>query len=295
MAAGDKPLSVLLRDGPHATASIRLALKVEQFSISISRSPIHVATAQHEGLLLDMGINRPSITLSGVISNVGDDTTNLTSISGEKAGYQGMEVIPITGPSHALNSANTITFNNTLNYYVPYKNYLESVTTGWSTATGDNPEIEVGDASFPLYNILGNGDSSDGTSGYNISQNDHAVTGSITKLTQLNEYVDASEDDIDLDSTAHIQKGNHILIDSEVMKVNSISGNTINVERDERGTAAAPHDDDTPVYGYVNHATGGSIYEVSFVNVQFSLIPGMEDRWMYTMQMSALVPPYVFD
>ena len=42
-------------------------------------------------------------------------------------------------------------------------------------------------------------------------------------------------------------------------------------------------------------STGGSIYKIAFVNAQFSLMPGMEDRWMYTMQMSALVPEYVFE
>ena len=117
MAAGDKALSVLLRNGPHATATIRLALKVDQFSVSISRTPIHVATALDEGVLLDMGINRPSITLSGVIDNIGGDTSNTTTIpktnpddsSGDTAvvGYQGMESISITGPSKDLDDAGT--------------------------------------------------------------------------------------------------------------------------------------------------------------------------------------------
>lgn len=234
MAAGDKALSVLLRNGPHATATIRLALKVDQFSVSISRTPIHVATALDEGVLLDMGINRPSITLSGVIDNIGGDTSNTTTIpktnpddsSGDTAvvGYQGMESISITGPSKDLDDAGTLTFDSTKLYYIPHKNFLEYVVAGWSTATGDNPELEVGDSSFPLFNILSNGDAADGTSGgfSKSGHPDHNVTGN-------------------------------------------------------------------------NFSTGGSIYKIAFVNAQFSLMPGMEDRWMYTMQMSALVPEYVFE
>lgn len=228
MAAGDKGLAVLLRNGSHATASIRLALKCEQLSISIARTPIHVATAMDEGIMLDMGINRPSITMSGIITNTGDDETNLQTIakSGggtEIVGYQGMESISITGPNRHLADSGTVTFDNTRLYYIPYKNYLEHVVAGWSTATGEEAELEIGDSSFPLFNVLSNGDIADGTSGgFRKSQQDHNITGN-------------------------------------------------------------------------NFSTGGSIYRISFVNVQFSLIPGLEDRWMFTMQCSALVPSYVFE
>ena len=87
----DAPLSVLLRDGTHTTptvaeaeaglviATTRLALKAEQFSISYARTPMVTATAGSHPILLDLGINRPSITVSGIIDNIGGDSTNTTS------------------------------------------------------------------------------------------------------------------------------------------------------------------------------------------------------------------------
>ena len=53
----DAPLSVLLRDGTHAGASVRLALKAEQFSISISRTPLVTAIAGLSPIILDLKIN----------------------------------------------------------------------------------------------------------------------------------------------------------------------------------------------------------------------------------------------
>ena len=69
----DSPLSVLLRDGTHAGASIRLALKAEQVSISIAKTPIVIPVARSTPTILDLGITRPAITISGIIDTIGGD------------------------------------------------------------------------------------------------------------------------------------------------------------------------------------------------------------------------------
>ena len=75
----DAPLAVLLRDGTHAGATNRLALKVEQLSISISKTPIQIPIPRSTPQLLDLGISRPSITISGIVDNVGGDPSNSDS------------------------------------------------------------------------------------------------------------------------------------------------------------------------------------------------------------------------
>ena len=72
-------LAVLLRDNTNAGATTRLALKVDQVSLSYSRKPIHIAIPFSEPQIFDLGTTRPSITLSGVIDNIGMDTTNTTA------------------------------------------------------------------------------------------------------------------------------------------------------------------------------------------------------------------------
>ena len=97
-------LAVLLRDDTNADAAVRLALKAEQVSISVSRTPIQIAVPSASPIIFDLGSSRPSITISGIVENVGGDTTNTT----ENAFFN-MESRTIQGQT----------------YYIPYKNYLE--------------------------------------------------------------------------------------------------------------------------------------------------------------------------
>lgn len=128
------PLSILLRDGTHAGASIRLALKTDQFSIQIAKTPLQIAVSHSTPLLLDMGMTRPSINISGLVDNIGGDTSNNT------ANFWDMESMVISGP----NAAGDGTENQT--YYVPYKNYLESKLVTWVTSEAVILQVEIGDA-----------------------------------------------------------------------------------------------------------------------------------------------------
>ena len=77
--ADSSPLSVLLRDGTNAGATTRLALKAEQLSISITKTPIQIPIARSTPEILDLGITRPAITISGLVDNIGTDKSNTTA------------------------------------------------------------------------------------------------------------------------------------------------------------------------------------------------------------------------
>ena len=128
----EAPLAVLLRDGSHAGATVRLALKCDQFSVAITKTPIQVPIPRASPILLDMGSNRPSITISGLVDNVGGDTSNTT------ADFWHMESMTIDGQT----------------YYIPYKNYLESKLVTWVTGDQDI-QLEIGDASVVEGGISG--------------------------------------------------------------------------------------------------------------------------------------------
>ena len=64
----------------------------------------------------------------------------------------------------------------------------------------------------------------------------------------LNEALDDSETDVDVDDGTKFQVGEYILVDAEIMKVTAISTNTLTVVRAQLGTTAATHLDNALVY-----------------------------------------------
>ena len=128
----ESPLAVLLRNGTHADATIRLALKAEQFAVTTTRTPIQVPMPHYSPLLADMGFSRPALTVSGLIDNVGGDNSNSTS------GFENMESISLTDSGGTART-----------YYIPYKNYFEKFLTE-STKWTQGFECEFGDASTPI-------------------------------------------------------------------------------------------------------------------------------------------------
>ena len=129
----DAPLSVLLRDGTHTGASIHMALKAEQVAISINRQPSSSALASSSPLILDLGAAAITVTISGIIDNIGGDPANTTT------NFWGMEKMAITDGSTSKD------------YVIPYKNYLEEKIIQ-SGLTSDTPqwEIEIGDSTYPI-------------------------------------------------------------------------------------------------------------------------------------------------
>ena len=96
-------LSVLLRDGTNSGATDRLALKTEQLSLSYGRQPIQIPLPGASPIIIDLGQSRPTITISGIMDNIGEDLSNTTQNA-----FFNMEKFTTQGQT----------------YYVPYKNYL---------------------------------------------------------------------------------------------------------------------------------------------------------------------------
>tara|TARA_R110000824_G_scaffold1052_2_gene5833 strand:- start:1191 stop:1739 length:549 start_codon:yes stop_codon:yes gene_type:complete len=134
----ESPLSVLLRNGDHADAGVRLALKAEQFSVAVARSPTQLAVpgdtaAIQEANQIDYGINKTTITISGIIDNVPTDKSQTAS-----GVFYNMEILSLT-PSGG----------SAANYYIPNKNYLEEFLMQNVTDPEDKIQLEVGDATTP--------------------------------------------------------------------------------------------------------------------------------------------------
>ena len=97
-------LAVLLRDGTNSGATDRLALKAEQLSLSFGRQPIKIPLPAASPVIIYLGQSRPTITISGIMDNIGQDLSNTTQNA-----FFNMEKFTEQGQT----------------YYVPYKNYLE--------------------------------------------------------------------------------------------------------------------------------------------------------------------------
>ena len=112
-------LAVLLRDGTHATAVNKFILQVLSISITIAKTPIQIPYPQASPELFDIGMFRPSITISGVVPTVGTPSGG-THFMSEKA-------------------------IDSQTYLEPYKNILEWLSAQWIAADNTTIELEIGD------------------------------------------------------------------------------------------------------------------------------------------------------
>ena len=90
-------IAVLLRTCKHTdipstptTSNFGYALKCDNASISYAKTPIQVPIPQSPPQIIDLGIYRPSISLSGTVETVGGDASNSSS------GFNGMEKVIYT-------------------------------------------------------------------------------------------------------------------------------------------------------------------------------------------------------
>lgn len=111
-------LGILLRDGTHSGATNRFRLTALNASIQIAKTPIQIPIPRQSPELFDIGIFRPSITISGIIKTVG---------------------VPGTTP---FMEGETI---DSEIYYIPYKNILEMISSGWLASESTTIELEIGD------------------------------------------------------------------------------------------------------------------------------------------------------
>ena len=118
-------LAILLRNGTHAageasSASERYILKCDNASIQIAKTPIQIPVPQQSPELFDIGIFRPSITISGIVDSTSNDPSG-------SAPY--MDAQAIDGET----------------YYIPYKNRLEEISMVWLAADDSTIELEMGE------------------------------------------------------------------------------------------------------------------------------------------------------
>ena len=115
-------LSVLLRDGEHDNtnskqATTRFALKCDTFAVNIGKTPIQIPIPGSSPEIIDLGIFRPSVTISGIVDTVQPDNFEIT-VGGQT-------------------------------YTIPFKNQLENAVYDFAASDVALLEIEVGDTTFP--------------------------------------------------------------------------------------------------------------------------------------------------
>jgi len=140
-------ISVLLRTCSHTTIPstptttlFGYALKCDNVAISYTKTPIQVPIPKNPPTLIDIGVYRPSISLSGLVDTAGGNTSEGTS------GFEDMASISFTRSSGYGSSGSAKT------YFIPYKNKLEDFVTGQVYSSTTPLELEFGDASVPTGN-----------------------------------------------------------------------------------------------------------------------------------------------
>ena len=113
------PLAVLLRNGTHAAATERYILKCDSASIQIAKTPIQIPIPQQSPELFDIGIFRPSITVSGLVDTIGLPSGASPYMESYTIGLQA--------------------------YRIPYKNRLEDISMTWIADDDSVIELEVGE------------------------------------------------------------------------------------------------------------------------------------------------------
>jgi hypothetical protein len=136
-------LSVLLRNGTHhgdgraGQGTLFYALKCENITVNYGRTPIQIAIPQNKPELVDLGIIRPTVSISGLIDAVGGDPSNTTN------GSASISTAGMASFNYTFNS-------DTITYFIPYKNALEDFIAS-ELFTDDSPlEIQIGDPTQPI-------------------------------------------------------------------------------------------------------------------------------------------------
>ena len=138
-------ISVLLRTCSHTTipstpttSLFGYALKCDTVAISYTKTPIQLPIPKNPPTLIDIGVYRPSISLSGLVDTVGGNKAEGTS------GFEDMASISFTRATGYGGVAYTAK-----KYFIPYKNRLEDFVTDQVYSSTPPLELEFGDASYP--------------------------------------------------------------------------------------------------------------------------------------------------
>jgi len=110
------------------------ALKCDNVSISYAKTPIQVPIPQQAPQIIDLGIYRPSISLTGIVDTIGGGAST------GQVGLEGMQTISFVRTDGYGGHASART------YHVPYKNILEDFVRTSIHSQARPLELEWGDA-----------------------------------------------------------------------------------------------------------------------------------------------------
>jgi len=134
--------AILIRNNTHELATTRYALKAEQVAISIVKTPIQIPIPRNSPALIDIGIFRPSITISGVVDEQAGSSDSDFDDEEIGEGLAGMT-------NFAFTRGGTV---DPEDYFIPYKNKLEEAAYNWLAQDSTPLELEIGNAKYPVYN-----------------------------------------------------------------------------------------------------------------------------------------------
>ncbi len=206
------------------------------------------------------------------------------------AATNGSTTITVTDPAHGANEKDFVTFSGAatlggtitatiLNAEFQIASLISSnaYTITSSVAANSSDTGNGGGSVVGAYQINVGLDVTVGGTGWGAGQWSGTTSGALA--TQLNEALDASETDVDVDDETGMNTANDvILVDNELMLVSATTDdNTMTVTRGHSGTTAATHADNT----LVRLATGNADSANDFVgwgNAASVTVPGAQIR-----------------
>ena len=203
----------------------------------------------------------------------------------------GSTTITVTDPAHGANEKDFVTFSGAatlggtitatiLNAEFQIVSLISSnsYTITSSVAANSSDTGNGGSSVVGVYQINVGLDVTVGGTGWGAGQWSGTTSGALA--TQLNEALDASETDVDVDDETGMNTANDvILVDNELMLVSATTDdNTMTVTRGHSGTTAATHADNTLVRLAVGNADSANDF-VGWGNAASVTVPGAQIRF----------------
>jgi|TARA_Y100000289_G_scaffold65518_1_gene79260 hypothetical protein len=174
----------------------------------------------------------------GVVADVTPIRATESNLTNPFVTTSGSAIVTVTDSGHGATAGDFVTFSNadavggldmnaefeitsiisSSQYTVTHSSNASSGATGGGSSTVD---VEYQIAPGPETNVYGYG--------WGIPAWNGVITPTITD--QLNEALDATETDVDVDDGSKFAANDYILVDQEIMKVSSVSSNTLTVIR----------------------------------------------------------------
>ena len=235
----------------------------------------------HLKYYIEEGQTFNDITPIRVTTSAGDITFSATN---------GSTTITVTDPAHGANEKDFVTFSGAsslggtitatiLNAEFQIASLISSnsYTITSSVAANASDTGNGGSSVVGAYQINVGLDNTVGGTGWGAGQWSGTTSGALA--TQLNEALDDSETDVDVDDETGMNTANDvILVDNELMLVSATTDdNTMTVTRGHSGTTAATHADNTLVRLAVGNADSADDF-VGWGNAASVTTPGAQIR-----------------